>query len=79
MVAIQIKNGNLPLQGIKLFVKIDTNFSLGEFIILPSYYTCCITAKSYAHGSDKMVVLESVDKCGAQRFVNVIIGVYFRL
>ena len=34
IVAIQIKNGNLPLHGIKLFVKIDTNFSLGESIIL---------------------------------------------
>lgn len=33
MVAIAIKNGNLPLQGIKLFVKIDINFSLGESII----------------------------------------------
>lgn len=34
MVAIQIKNGNLPLHGIKLFVRIDTSFSLGESIIL---------------------------------------------
>ena len=34
MVAMQIKNGNLPLQGIKLFVKIEINFSLGESIIL---------------------------------------------
>lgn len=34
IVAIQIKNGNLPLHGIKLFVRIDTNFSLGESIIL---------------------------------------------
>lgn len=34
IVAMQIRNGNLPLQGIKLFVKIDTSFSLGESIIL---------------------------------------------
>ena len=34
MVAIAIKNGNLPLHGIKLFVKIEINFSLGESIIL---------------------------------------------
>lgn len=79
MVAITIKNGNLPLHGIKLFVKIDTSFSRGESMILPSYYTCCITSKSHAHGSDKMVVLESVDKCGVMNFVNAKIGVYFRL
>ena len=34
MVAIDIRNGNLPLQGTKLFVSIAINFSLGEFIIL---------------------------------------------
>lgn len=79
IVAIAIKNGNLPLHGIKLLVIIDINFSLGESIIRPPYYTCCITTKSHAHSSDKMVVLESVDKCGVVRFVNVRIGVYFRL
>ena len=34
IVAIVIKNGNLPLQGTKQFVSIAINFSLGEFIIL---------------------------------------------
>lgn len=34
IVAIQIKNGNLPLHGTKAFVKMDINFSLGESIIL---------------------------------------------
>ena len=34
IVEIAIKNGNLPLQGIKLFVKIPINFSLFESIIL---------------------------------------------
>lgn len=32
--AIVSKNGNLPLHGTKLFVKIAISFSLGEFIIL---------------------------------------------
>lgn len=31
---MQIKKGNLPLHGIKLFVKIEISFSLGESIIL---------------------------------------------
>ena len=31
---IEIRNGNLPLQGTKLLVSIAINFSLGEFIIL---------------------------------------------
>lgn len=34
IIAIVIKNGNLPLHGMKLFVSIDINFSLGESIIL---------------------------------------------
>ena len=34
MVATEIKNGNLPLQGTKLLVKIAINFSLGELKIL---------------------------------------------
>lgn len=34
MLAIVIKNGNLPLQGTKLLVRIAINFSLGELIIL---------------------------------------------
>lgn len=34
IVAIEIKKGNLPLQGTKLFVKIAINLSRGESIIL---------------------------------------------
>ena len=34
IVAMDIKNGNLPLQGTKLFVKIAISLSLGESIIL---------------------------------------------
>ena len=34
IVAIDIKNGNLPLHGTKLFVRIAINLSLGESIIL---------------------------------------------
>ena len=34
IVAIEIRNGNLPLQGKKLFVNIAINLSLGESIIL---------------------------------------------
>ncbi len=34
IVATDIKNGNLPLQGTKLFVKIAINLSLGESMIL---------------------------------------------
>lgn len=34
IVATAIKNGNLPLQGTKLLVKIAINLSRGEFIIL---------------------------------------------
>ena len=34
MLAIVIKNGNLPLQGTKALVSIEINFSLGESIIL---------------------------------------------
>ena len=34
IVAIDIKNGNLPLHGTKLFVNIAINLSLGESIIL---------------------------------------------
>ena len=79
IVAIVIKKGNLPLQGTKLFVKIAINFSLGESIILVPTTPSSITAKSHAHGNDKMVVLESVDKCGVMRFTNVKVGVYFRL
>lgn len=50
IVAIAIKNGNLPLHGINAFVSIAISFSLGESIILPSHYSCCITTKSHAHG-----------------------------
>lgn len=53
--------------------------SRGESIILHPTTPCSITTKTHAHGSDKMVAFESVDKCGAVRFVNVRIGVYFRL
>ena len=38
-----------------------------------------IACTYYIHGSDKMVVLESIDKCGIVSFVKVRIGVYFRL
>lgn len=34
IIAIVIKNGNLPLHGTNAFVIIDINFSLGESIIL---------------------------------------------
>ena len=72
--AIVIRKGNLPLQGTKLLVKIAIRRSRGESTI-----PCSITTKSHAHGSDKMVVWESVDKCGVVSFTNVKIGMYFRL
>lgn len=53
--------------------------SRGESIILHPTTPCSITTKTHAHGSDKMVILESIDKCGFMRFVNVKFGVYFRL
>ncbi len=62
-----------------MFVIIAIKRSRGESIILHPTTPSSVTAKPHAHGSDKMVVLESVDRCGAQRFVNVRIGVYFRL
>lgn len=74
-----IRIGKRPLQGTNALVKIAIRRSLGESIILQPTIPCSITTKSHAHGSDKMVVLESVDKCGAVRYVNVKFGVYFRL
>ena len=74
-----IKKGNRPLQGTKALVRMAINRSRGESIILHPTTPCSITTKSHAHGSDKMVVLDNVDKCGAVRFVDVRVGVYFRL
>ena len=74
-----LRKGNLPLQGTKLLVKIAIRRSRGESIILQPTIPCSITTKSHAHGSDKMVVWESVDKCGVVSFTNVKIGMYFRL
>lgn len=79
ILAIIIKKGNLPLHGTKLFVKIAIKRSRGESIILHPTTPCSITTKPHAHGGDKMVVLGSIDKCGVMRFVNVRIGMYFRL
>lgn len=67
------------MQGTKALVSIAIKRSRGESIILQPTTPCSITAKSHAHGSDKMVVLESVDKCGVVRYVDVKIGMYFRL
>lgn len=74
-----IKKGNRPLQGTKALVRMAINRSRGESIILHPTTPCSITTKSHAHGSDKMVVLKSIDKCGITRFTDVRIGVYVRL
>lgn len=79
MLAIVIRIGKRPLQGTNELVKMAMRRSRGESMILQPTIPCCITTKSHAHGSDKMVVFESVDKCGILSFVNVKFGVYFRV
>ena len=79
IVATVIKNGKRPLQGTNAFVTIAIIFSLGESIILHPNYSCSITTKSHAHGSNNRVVFESADKCGTKRKYDVKFDVYFRV
>ena len=51
IVAIEIKNGNLPLQGTKLLVSIAINFSLGELIILQPVTPAALHPKSHTHSN----------------------------
>ena len=55
MLAIAIKKGKRPLQGIKALVSIEISFSLGESIILQPTTPSSVTTKSHAHGSNKIV------------------------
>ena len=49
--AIEIRNGNLPLQGTKLLVSIAINFSLGELIILQPVTPAALHPKSHTHSN----------------------------
>lgn len=79
IVAIAIKKGNLPIAGNKIICQ-NSNEPFSWWINdSTTNTTCSITTKSHAHGSDKMVVLESVNKRGVVNFVDAKIDVYFRL
>lgn len=45
-----IKNGNLPLQGTKLLVKMAINFSRGESIILHPITPAALQPNPHTHG-----------------------------
>lgn len=79
MVAMAMRKGNLPITRYKIICQ-NSNESFSRRVNnSTSNTTCRITTKSHAHGSDKMVVLESADRRGFVRCVNVKFGVYFRL
>lgn len=50
IIDIVIKNGNLPLQGTKLLVKIAINFSRGESIILQPITPAALQPNPHTHG-----------------------------
>lgn len=49
IIDIVIKNGNLPLQGTKLLVKIAINFSRGESIILQPITPAALQPNPHTH------------------------------
>ena len=79
ILATIIRKGNLPITRNKTICQYGNQTFTRRVNNSTSNNTCCITTKTHAHGCDKMVVLESIDKCGVVRFVNVRIGMYFRL
>lgn len=79
MVAMAMRKGNLPITRYKIICQ-NSNESFSRRVNnSTSNTTCRITTKSHAHGNDKMVTLNLLDRQEKIKFDRIYYDVYFRL